>query len=89
VRRLRRRGSNGKDRPLGFYIFTNDEAARDKLLYATISGGVACEPSLSRMARTKILSIGDVADHEAAVQTGGQREEDSSAARETARQESR
>jgi coniferyl-aldehyde dehydrogenase len=31
---------NGKDRPLGFYFFTNDRALEEKLLYGTISGGV-------------------------------------------------
>jgi coniferyl-aldehyde dehydrogenase len=31
---------NSKDRPLGFYIFTNDKATEEKLLYSTISGGV-------------------------------------------------
>lgn len=29
-----------RDRPLGFYLFTNDAATKDKLLYGTISGGV-------------------------------------------------
>jgi coniferyl-aldehyde dehydrogenase len=32
---------NAKDRPLGFYIFTNDKAREHKLLYGTISGGVS------------------------------------------------
>jgi coniferyl-aldehyde dehydrogenase len=31
---------NSKDRPLGFYVFTNDKSREDKLLYSTISGGV-------------------------------------------------
>jgi coniferyl-aldehyde dehydrogenase len=31
---------NAKDRPLGFYFFTNDKAVEEKLLYNTISGGV-------------------------------------------------
>ncbi len=31
---------NSKDRPLGLYIFTNDKQVEEKLLYATISGGV-------------------------------------------------
>ncbi|HWP67036.1 MAG TPA: coniferyl aldehyde dehydrogenase [Candidatus Limnocylindria bacterium] len=31
---------NSKDRPLGFYVFTNDKATEEKLLYSTISGGV-------------------------------------------------
>jgi coniferyl-aldehyde dehydrogenase len=29
-----------RDRPLGFYFFTNDKPTTDKLLYGTISGGV-------------------------------------------------
>jgi coniferyl-aldehyde dehydrogenase len=32
---------NAKDRPLGFYVFTNDKATEEKLLYSTISGGVS------------------------------------------------
>jgi coniferyl-aldehyde dehydrogenase len=32
---------NAKDRPLGFYVFTNDKAMEEKLLYSTISGGVS------------------------------------------------
>src|SRR4029079_11141746 len=31
---------NSKDRPLGFYIFTNNGAMEDRLLESTISGGV-------------------------------------------------
>lgn len=31
---------NSKDRPLGLYIFTNDKTTAEKILYATISGGV-------------------------------------------------
>ncbi len=31
---------NAKDRPLGFYVFTNDKAIQETVLYATISGGV-------------------------------------------------
>jgi coniferyl-aldehyde dehydrogenase len=31
---------NAKDRPLGLYVFTNDEKTQDKVLYSTISGGV-------------------------------------------------
>jgi coniferyl-aldehyde dehydrogenase len=31
---------NSKDRPLGFYFFTNDPEVEKKLLYSTISGGV-------------------------------------------------
>ena len=31
---------NAKDRPLGFYVFTNDKEKEEKLLMSTISGGV-------------------------------------------------
>ncbi|MFN2375175.1 MAG: coniferyl aldehyde dehydrogenase [Candidatus Binatia bacterium] len=31
---------NSRDRPLGFYIFTNSKESEDKLIYGTISGGV-------------------------------------------------
>ncbi len=31
---------NSKDRPLGLYFFTNDQATEDKIIYGTISGGV-------------------------------------------------
>jgi coniferyl-aldehyde dehydrogenase len=31
---------NSKDRPLGFYVFTNDSSREDKILRSTISGGV-------------------------------------------------
>jgi coniferyl-aldehyde dehydrogenase len=31
---------NSKDRPLGFYVFTNDKALEHTILYRTISGGV-------------------------------------------------
>ncbi|HYC01226.1 MAG TPA: coniferyl aldehyde dehydrogenase [Candidatus Limnocylindrales bacterium] len=31
---------NSKDRPLGFYFFTNDKERENRLLYGTISGGV-------------------------------------------------
>ncbi len=31
---------NERDRPLGLYIFTNDRAKRDKVLFSTVSGGV-------------------------------------------------
>lgn len=31
---------NRRDRPLGLYIFSDDEATREKILYRTISGGV-------------------------------------------------
>jgi coniferyl-aldehyde dehydrogenase len=31
---------NSKDRPLGLYVFTNDREVEERILYATISGGV-------------------------------------------------
>jgi coniferyl-aldehyde dehydrogenase len=31
---------NSKDRPLGFYFFTNDKQVEERLLFSTISGGV-------------------------------------------------
>jgi len=31
---------NSRDRPLGFYVFTNDKVVEEKVLYSTISGGV-------------------------------------------------
>lgn len=31
---------NSKDRPLGLYLFTNDDRIQEKVLYSTISGGV-------------------------------------------------
>ena len=42
---------NGKDRPLGFYVFTNDKAAEEKLLYSTISGGVTINNCMLHVAQ--------------------------------------
>jgi len=42
---------NGRDRPLGFYVFTNDKRAEDKLLYATISGGVTVNDCILHVAQ--------------------------------------
>jgi coniferyl-aldehyde dehydrogenase len=42
---------NGKDRPLGFYVFTNDKASEDKLLYSTISGGVTINNCMLHVAQ--------------------------------------
>jgi len=42
---------NSKDRPLGFYIFTNDKATEDKLLYSTISGGVTINNCMLHVAQ--------------------------------------
>jgi len=47
---------NGKDRPLGFYVFTNDKATEEKLLYSTISAAsrstTACCTSPSTTCRS-------------------------------------
>jgi coniferyl-aldehyde dehydrogenase len=42
---------NGKDRPLGFYVFTNDKATEQKLLYSTISGGVSVNNCMLHVAQ--------------------------------------
>jgi coniferyl-aldehyde dehydrogenase len=42
---------NGRDRPLGFYIFTNDAATQDKLIYSTISGGVTVNNCMLHVAQ--------------------------------------
>ncbi len=42
---------NGKDRPLGFYVFTNDKATEEKLVYATISGGVTVNNCMLHVAQ--------------------------------------
>src|SRR5438874_6954391 len=42
---------NGKDRPLGFYVFTNDKATEEKLLYSTISGGVTVNNCMLHVAQ--------------------------------------
>jgi coniferyl-aldehyde dehydrogenase len=40
-----------RDRPLGFYMFTNDRARKDKLLYSTISGGVTINNCIMHIAQ--------------------------------------
>ena len=40
-----------RDRPLGFYIFSNDKAKRDKLIYSTISGGVTINNCIMHIAQ--------------------------------------
>ena len=40
-----------RDRPLGFYVFTNSEANKDKLLYSTISGGVTINNCIMHVAQ--------------------------------------
>jgi coniferyl-aldehyde dehydrogenase len=42
---------NGKDRPLGFYVFTNEKAVEDKLLRSTISGGVTINHCMLHVAQ--------------------------------------
>jgi len=42
---------NAKDRPLGFYVFTNDKATEDKLVYSTISGGVTINNCMLHVAQ--------------------------------------
>jgi coniferyl-aldehyde dehydrogenase len=42
---------NGKDRPLGFYVFTNDKAREQELLTSTISGGVTINNCMLHVAQ--------------------------------------
>ncbi len=42
---------NAKDRPLGLYVFTNDKATEDRLLYSTISGGVTVNNCILHVAQ--------------------------------------
>ena len=42
---------NGKDRPLGFYVFTNDKATEEKLVFSTISGGVTINNCMLHVAQ--------------------------------------
>ena len=42
---------NARDRPLGFYVFTNDPAREEKLLYGTISGGVTINNCMLHVAQ--------------------------------------
>jgi len=42
---------NAKDRPLGFYVFTNDAATEEKLLRSTISGGVSINNCMLHVAQ--------------------------------------
>jgi coniferyl-aldehyde dehydrogenase len=42
---------NGRDRPLGFYVFTNDRATEEKLIYSTISGGVTVNNCMLHVAQ--------------------------------------
>lgn len=42
---------NERDRPLGFYVFTDDTAKQEKLLYSTISGGVTINNCILHVAQ--------------------------------------
>ena len=42
---------NARDRPLGFYVFTNDKRTEEKLLYSTISGGVTINNCMLHVAQ--------------------------------------
>src|SRR5262252_8535638 len=42
---------NGKDRPLGLYLFTDDKAVEEKVLYGTISGGVTINNCMFHIAQ--------------------------------------
>jgi coniferyl-aldehyde dehydrogenase len=42
---------NAKDRPLGFYVFTNDSMRENKLIYSTISGGVTVNNCMMHVAQ--------------------------------------
>jgi coniferyl-aldehyde dehydrogenase len=42
---------NSKDRPLGLYIFTNDRALEEEILYRTISGGVTVNNCILHVAQ--------------------------------------
>jgi coniferyl-aldehyde dehydrogenase len=42
---------NGRDRPLGFYVFSNDKATQDRLVYSTISGGVTINNCMLHVAQ--------------------------------------
>jgi coniferyl-aldehyde dehydrogenase len=42
---------NAKDRPLGFYVFTNDRKREEKLPQATISGGVSINNCMLHVAQ--------------------------------------
>jgi coniferyl-aldehyde dehydrogenase len=40
-----------RDRPLGFYVFSNDKTKQDKLIYGTISGGVTINNCIMHVAQ--------------------------------------
>ncbi len=42
---------NAHDRPLGFYVFTNDAKVEEKLVYSTISGGVTVNNCMLHVAQ--------------------------------------
>jgi coniferyl-aldehyde dehydrogenase len=45
---------NSKDRPLGFYVFTNDRAREEKLLTSTLSGGVTINDCMFHVAQHEL-----------------------------------
>jgi coniferyl-aldehyde dehydrogenase len=45
---------NAKDRPLGFYVFTNDRAREEKLLTSTLSGGVTINDCMFHVAQHEL-----------------------------------
>jgi coniferyl-aldehyde dehydrogenase len=42
---------NSKDRPLGFYVFTNDKGIEERFVYSTISGGVTINNCMLHVAQ--------------------------------------
>src|SRR5262245_20706371 len=42
---------NRRDRPLGFYVFTNNKATEETLVYSTISGGVTINNCMLHVAQ--------------------------------------
>ncbi len=42
---------NARDRPLGFYVFTNDKAREEQLIYGSISGGVTVNNCMLHVAQ--------------------------------------
>jgi coniferyl-aldehyde dehydrogenase len=45
---------NANDRPLGFYVFTNDRARQEKLLTSTLSGGVTINDCMLHVAQHEL-----------------------------------
>ena len=61
---------NGRDRPLALYCFTNDRAARDKVLDGTISGGVTLNGTLLHQAQESCRSAASARAAWAAITAG-------------------